>query len=61
MKERAAGFTVDVMSVSPLPVLFQVIFILQDLTRGQKHVTAKEKHVFGRQGKSSCQGTDYST
>lgn len=39
MKERAAGFTADVMSISPLPVLFQVIFVLQDLTRGQKHVT----------------------
>lgn len=35
VKESAAGFAVDVMAIAPLPVLFQIIFVLQDLEHSQ--------------------------
>ena len=31
MKESATGFAVDVMTIAPLPVLLQIIFVLQNL------------------------------
>lgn len=33
MKKSATGLAVDVMTITPLPVLFQVIFVLQHLKK----------------------------